>query len=446
MSCSIDDARIGEAGGGAGLVFGVVAPTFLVGLAAVNVGIAQAALSAAARAREVSALPGRQRAGGGPGRSARCSRTWTSTSAAARAARCRRRRGSATAAMRGRWSRSWRRRSLCTDAAARVTQGAFEVCGGQGYTPALPIERHLRDARAGAVMAPTNGVLRTLDRQGDRRASGPMSGRGAEIGRGGLPPADRHDLGAVPHVLRRCRACRPTTSCSRTTSGSSTRCSTGRSTSAGTRTPPTWRSIIGSAADARSSGCATSTATGRRCSSTRQGTAAGQRRRARGEASWRWGAATRATRRSCRFTTSPRRVSTRELPRCVRFDTDLGKHGDTGDSELHVVRAVAEGEADAGALVGRVLRRVSRRVGAGGGRPRGRVAQPDLLPLQLHGPGLAGPRRSRSGGREALLAMDYDDPSLRPAMDLEGVRRWIPGDASGYASLQTAMREQALLS
>ena len=45
--------------------------------------------------------------------------------------------------------------------AARVTQEALEVCGGQGYTPALPIERHLRDARAGAVMAPTNGVLRT---------------------------------------------------------------------------------------------------------------------------------------------------------------------------------------------------------------------------------------------------------------------------------------------
>jgi alkylation response protein AidB-like acyl-CoA dehydrogenase len=50
---------------------------------------------------------------------------------------------------------------LCTDVAARVTQAALEVCGGQGYTPALPIERHLRDARAGAVMAPTNGVLRT---------------------------------------------------------------------------------------------------------------------------------------------------------------------------------------------------------------------------------------------------------------------------------------------
>ena len=36
--------------------------------------------------------------------------------------------------------------------------------------------------------------------------------------------------------------------------------------------------------------------------------------------------------------------------RLLRLNTDLGKHGDTGDSELHVVRAVAEGEANAGAL------------------------------------------------------------------------------------------------
>jgi isovaleryl-CoA dehydrogenase len=48
-----------------------------------------------------------------------------------------------------------------TDTSAAVTQTALEVCGGQGYTSALPVERHLRDARAGAVMAPTNGVLRT---------------------------------------------------------------------------------------------------------------------------------------------------------------------------------------------------------------------------------------------------------------------------------------------
>lgn len=43
----------------------------------------------------------------------------------------------------------------------QVTERALEVCGGQGYTPALPVERHLRDARAGTVTAPTNAGLKT---------------------------------------------------------------------------------------------------------------------------------------------------------------------------------------------------------------------------------------------------------------------------------------------
>ena len=34
----------------------------------------------------------------------------------------------------------------------------------------------------------------------------------------------------------------------------------------------------------------------------------------------------------------------------VRFDTDLGKHGDTGTSEVDVLKAVMEGRADAGAV------------------------------------------------------------------------------------------------
>src|SRR5579871_6130432 len=34
----------------------------------------------------------------------------------------------------------------------------------------------------------------------------------------------------------------------------------------------------------------------------------------------------------------------------LRFDCDVGKHGDTGTSELEVLRALHEGQADAGAL------------------------------------------------------------------------------------------------
>ncbi len=131
--------------------------------------------------------------------------------------------------------------------------------------------------------------------------------------------------------------------------------------------------------------------------------------------------------------------------RLLRFDTDLGKHGDTGDSELHVVRAVAEREADAGALSAAYFSAF---------RAESVPAVADLevawrSPAYYHCNFTVLDSLDREISErwsQALLAMDYDDPSLRPAMELEGVRRWYPGDREGYASLQTAMREQALLS
>jgi isovaleryl-CoA dehydrogenase len=153
------DAVIGTPGAGAELVFGVVAPTFLTGLAAVNVGIAQAALSVAidhAKSRTypdgttLVEVPTIQHALANMDVDVRAARALLHEAA-----------GLADAGDEGALVPLMEAKVLCTDVAARVTQGALEVCGGQGYTPALPIERHLRDARAGAVMAPTNGVLRT---------------------------------------------------------------------------------------------------------------------------------------------------------------------------------------------------------------------------------------------------------------------------------------------
>src|SRR5262249_56620784 len=34
----------------------------------------------------------------------------------------------------------------------------------------------------------------------------------------------------------------------------------------------------------------------------------------------------------------------------IRFDLDVGKHGDTGTSEVEVLNAIIKGEADAGAI------------------------------------------------------------------------------------------------
>jgi ABC-type phosphate/phosphonate transport system substrate-binding protein len=122
----------------------------------------------------------------------------------------------------------------------------------------------------------------------------------------------------------------------------------------------------------------------------------------------------------------------------VRFDTDLGKHGDTGDSELRVIRAVAEGSADAGALGEPTLAAFrADRVPA--------VAELEVAwrsPTYYHCNFTARPSLEDTLARrweEALMAMSYDDERMRHAMDLEGVKRWLPGDRAGYESLAVAM-------
>jgi phosphonate transport system substrate-binding protein len=126
----------------------------------------------------------------------------------------------------------------------------------------------------------------------------------------------------------------------------------------------------------------------------------------------------------------------------VRFDTDVGKHGDTGNSEVQVVRAVASGEADAGFISEAYFSAF---------RAQGLPEMADLeiawrSPTYYHCNFTSLESLDEAVTRawtQALLAMDYDDASLRPAMELEGVRRWYEGDDDGYASLRAAMREQA---
>ncbi len=152
------EARLGESGSGLDLVFSAVAPWFMVGLAAVNVGIADAATgaaiahAAAPRYGDGSALAEIQLIQHLLARMH--SRTRRARLLVAEAAQL------GEAGDEAALVAIMEAKVAATEAAAVVSQDALEVTGGQGYTQALPIERYLRDARAGAVMAPTNGVLR----------------------------------------------------------------------------------------------------------------------------------------------------------------------------------------------------------------------------------------------------------------------------------------------
>ena len=38
-----------------------------------------------------------------------------------------------------------------------------------------------------------------------------------------------------------------------------------------------------------------------------------------------------------------------------------------------------------------------------------------------------------------LLSMSYDDPEVRPLLDLEGLKQWRPGRTDGYDQLEAAV-------
>ena len=127
--------------------------------------------------------------------------------------------------------------------------------------------------------------------------------------------------------------------------------------------------------------------------------------------------------------------------RTLRFNTDLGKHGDTGTSEAEVVRTVLDGRADAGAIVVRSGGRCAPSTWV----PEDALteiwtsppynhcmftARPDLDPL------------SEERFAVALSGMSYDNLRHRAVLDSEGLRRWEPPHLDGYDSLRQAAARQ----
>ena len=127
--------------------------------------------------------------------------------------------------------------------------------------------------------------------------------------------------------------------------------------------------------------------------------------------------------------------------RTLRFDSDLGKHGDTGTSEVEVVRAVLDGRADACAIGSPFWNSVrnERLV------PEGGLREIWTSPAYNHCMFTARPELDREQERrfvEALLAMSYDNPLHREILDAEGLQRWLTPHLDGYGELRQAATEQ----
>ena len=125
----------------------------------------------------------------------------------------------------------------------------------------------------------------------------------------------------------------------------------------------------------------------------------------------------------------------------LRFNSDMGKHGDTGASEVEVVRAVLDGRAHAGAIGSPFWKTVrdQRLV------PKGALSEVWSSPPYNHCMFTARPDLDREQEQrfvDALLAMSYDNPVHRAILDAEGLQRWLTPHLDGYTELRAAASEQ----
>jgi phosphonate transport system substrate-binding protein len=123
------------------------------------------------------------------------------------------------------------------------------------------------------------------------------------------------------------------------------------------------------------------------------------------------------------------------------FDTDVGKHGDTGTSEIDVLKAMHEGRAQAG-TVGDLVWVNEQAAGK---------VDTNLIDTLYVTPGFdhcmfdAMPKADKKkleAFKKGLFAMKWENPEHRRILELEGLKQWMPPREEGYESLKAALTEQ----
>lgn len=122
----------------------------------------------------------------------------------------------------------------------------------------------------------------------------------------------------------------------------------------------------------------------------------------------------------------------------LKFDTDVGKHGDTGTSELDVLEAVADGRAQAGTIGDLIWVNEQSAGHIDTNLIHSLWTTPPFDHCMFDAlPGLDPDRIERF--KKALFAMRWDVPEHRRLLELEGLKAWMPPRESGYDSLRQAL-------
>jgi ABC-type phosphate/phosphonate transport system substrate-binding protein len=121
-----------------------------------------------------------------------------------------------------------------------------------------------------------------------------------------------------------------------------------------------------------------------------------------------------------------------------RFDVGVGLHGDHVGGERDAARALMAGDVDAACMIDSNHLAFTREgtLPPGGTRVVGQTAPFDHCNMTVVD---SAPDDAVARFLELLFAMDYGDATVRTLLDLEGLRKWVPGRTSGYQQLEQAV-------
>lgn len=124
------------------------------------------------------------------------------------------------------------------------------------------------------------------------------------------------------------------------------------------------------------------------------------------------------------------------------FDVLGGKHGDHIGGERDAAEAMAKGGIDAAWMIAGNYQAFAQEgtLAAGSTRIVATTGHFDHCNMTT-APGLD-PALAKRFAR-LLLDMSWDDPQVRPLLELEGLKVWHPGRTSGYALLERAVDDEA---
>lgn len=120
----------------------------------------------------------------------------------------------------------------------------------------------------------------------------------------------------------------------------------------------------------------------------------------------------------------------------VRHDVLVGKHGDHIGGEREAAHALMRGDVDAACMIdgNHLLFGREGTLPAGATRILAVTEPYDHCNFTI----LDAPTPEHRRFTELLLGMSFNDAALRPLMELEGLKAWLPGRSEGYAPLERA--------